>query len=172
VARIYLGLGSNLGDRLQNLQDAVDGLGEFLTVVKASPVYETTPWGPVQDQPHFLNACLEAQTDLPVDQLLPAIKALEQQLGRGHTEKWGPHKIDIDLLFYDNEVKQVGERYVPHRQIRQRVFVLRPLTDIAPDYVHPVHRQSVADLLDEVSTAGVTRYPRHLTLPDAAAASD
>jgi len=168
MARIFLGLGSNLGDRFQNLQDAVYGLGTFLYLIRASRVYETAPWGPVQDQPLFLNACLEATTDLPVNELLPAIKALEQDLGRGHSEKWGPHKIDIDLLFYENEVKQVGERYVPHRQIRQRAFVLRPLADIAPYYVHPVHRQSVAELLAEVSTEGIALYPRLLELPDAA----
>lgn len=158
-AEVYFGLGSNIGDRVRQMQDAVVGLQGFVDINQVSPVYETTPWGPVQDQPLFLNACLQGTTSLGAEELLLAVKQLERELGREMGQKWGPHSIDIDLLFYDDLVAEIGARHIPHVQIRQRPFVLYPLADIAPDFVHPVHQQTIADLRAETSPEGVQRYP-------------
>lgn len=164
MVQLYLSLGSNLGDRWQHLQRAVWELRPLMTITSLSPVYETIPWGPVQDQPCFFNACLQAETLLPPEILLPAIKTLERDLGRDQTEKFGPHEIDIDLLFYGDWVVQVGKRTIPHRQIRKRPFVLIPLADIAPHFVHPVHQMTITDLLAEVKTDSVMRLPDLLTV--------
>ena len=162
MVQLYLSLGSNLGDRWQHLQRAVWGLRPFMAIAQISPVYETIPWGPVQDQPCFLNACLQAETLLPPEILLPSIKQLERELGRDQTERYGPHEIDIDLLFYGKLVTQVGQRTIPHRQIRQRPFVLIPLADIAPDFIHPVHQMSINQLLAEVNSTGIFQLPTEL----------
>ncbi len=166
MVTLYLSLGSNLGDRWQHLQRAVWTLRPLMTITAASPVYETIPWGPVQDQPCFYNACLKAETYLPLDILLPAIKQLERELGRDQTEKFGPHEIDIDLLFYGSIVREVGKRTVPHRQIRKRPFVLIPLADIAPDFLHPVHQMTILELLAEVSTESVAQLPELLLIEE------
>ena len=160
--QLYVSLGSNLGDRLGYLRQAVDGLRPFMTITALSAVYETIPWGPEPDQPLFLNACLGATTALRPDVLLPALKELEQMVGRNGSSKWGPHEIDIDLLFYGDWVTNVGSRTIPHRQIRQRPFVLQPLADIAPDFVHPLHDMTIADLLAETDTSGIVRLAEGL----------
>lgn len=161
--QLYLSLGSNLGDRLGYLRQAVGGLRPFMTITSLSPIYETTPWGPEPDQPFFLNACLGAETSLAPDILLPAIKQLELDLGRNTAGKWGPHEIDIDLLFYGDWVTKVESRTIPHRQIRKRPFVLQPLADIAPDFIHPIHQRTIAELLAEVDTNGIARSSESLT---------
>ena len=163
--QLYLSLGSNLGDRSAYLQAAVDGLRPFMTITALSPIYETVPWGPEPDQPLFLNACIGAETTVAPDVLLPAMKQLEQALGRDTDVKWGPHEIDIDLLFYGAMVTAVGKRTIPHRQIRKRPFVLIPLADIAPHFIHPVHNATISDLLAEVKTNGVSRIPNRLKTP-------
>jgi len=169
MVTLYLSLGSNLGDRWHHMQRAVWELRPFMTITRLSPVYETIPWGPIQDQPCFLNACLQAETYLPLDILLRSIKQLEHDLGRDQTEKFGPHEIDIDLLFYGDLVRQLGERTVPHRQIRERPFVLVPLADIAPDFLHPVHQMTVTELLAEVKTDSVFQLPGMLITDPVAA---
>jgi len=133
-----------------------------MTIDTYSPIYETVPWGQNPDQPYFLNACVAATTTLPPELLLSMIKQIECALGRSEEGKWGPHEIDIDLLFYGDLVTTVGKRTIPHRQIRQRPFVLVPLADIAPNFVHPVHNMTIADLLSEVTTDDVTRIPQQL----------
>ncbi|MCP5099483.1 MAG: 2-amino-4-hydroxy-6-hydroxymethyldihydropteridine diphosphokinase [Chloroflexi bacterium] len=160
---VYFSLGSNLGNRWTYLERAVWVLESLVTITQISPVYETVPWGPVQDQPFFFNACLEATSSLPPEVLLPAVKTIERDLGRDQSEKWGPHEIDIDLLFYGDLVVQVGKRTIPHRQIRKRPFVLHPLADIAPDFIHPVHQMSINALLAEIDSAGIVELPERLT---------
>lgn len=160
---LYLGLGSNLGDRMGYLQRALDRLWPLVCITAVSPVYETVPWGPEPDQPLFLNACVAAETSLPPAILLHSLKQLERAIGRSDAhQKWGPHTIDIDLLFYGDWVLKIGARTIPHRQIKQRPFVLVPLADVAPAFVHPVHQQSVTELLAEVDTEGVNRYSETL----------
>lgn len=161
--QLYLSLGSNLGNRLAYMQQAVESLQSCMTIEAISPVYETVPWGENPDQPFFLNACLGATTTLPPELLLRMMKQIEFALGRSENGSWGPHEIDIDLLFYGSLVTTIGKRTIPHRQIRQRPFVLVPLADIAPDFVHPIHDMTISALLAEVEPTGVTRIPEQLT---------
>lgn len=164
---IFLGLGTNLGEREKNLQRAVNGLAAGMTVTAVSPVYETPPWG-VTDQPHFLNICVAGQTTQSPHDLLAFIKQVEQDLGREPTYRWGPRLIDIDILFYDDQVIDDGFLTVPHPRLHERAFVLAPLAEIVPDFVHPVLAKPVAELRDDVDVTGVRPLPTvtiHLPQP-------
>ncbi len=163
---IYLGLGTNLGDRSANLQAAIAGLAEKLVITAVSPLYQTPPWG-VTDQPDFLNLCLAAETDLPPADLLAFIKNLEVELGRQPTKRWGPRLIDIDILFYANQLVETENMTIPHPRLAERAFVLRPLADIAPDFVHPVLGQTMADLAAQVGDEGIRPYPATINLQPA-----
>jgi len=153
---IYLGLGSNQGDRLANLAAARAGLSPEIQVLKASPIYETEPWG-YKPQPAFLNQALEAQTDLAPLDLLKLVKDLEVRLGRQRTFRNGPRVIDIDILLYDNWIMSLPGLKVPHPRMEERAFVLVPLADLAPDLIHPVYRQTIQELLKKVDRTGVKR---------------
>lgn len=164
VSRILLGLGTNLGDRRQNLRRAIAGLKDRVTVTAVSPVYETEPWG-IKEQPPYLNICLAGTTALTPHAFLEFAKTLESRMGRRPTVRWGPRLIDIDLLFYDDLVLQDDTLTVPHPRLTERAFVLAPLADIAPDLVHPQTGQTVADMLAAVDTTTARRLPQPL-LPD------
>ena len=128
---VYLGLGSNVGDRLANLQDAVDGLGATsgVTVVAVSPVYETAPvGGPPQDD--YLNAVVAVETDLGPRALLGVAQDLESRAHRVHAERWGPRTLDVDVLLVGDAVVDEPDLVVPHPRMRERAFVLVPLADL------------------------------------------
>lgn len=161
---VFLGLGTNLGERRQQLQAAVDALGRVMTVDVISPLYESEPWGDT-DQPRFLNACLAGFTVLSPDQLLCAVKAIEDALGRRTTRRWGPRLIDIDILFYGNAIVESADLRIPHPHIAARAFVLVPLFDIAPALVHPQTHQSIETLLRNVDRTPVRRVSGALSLP-------
>lgn len=144
---IYLALGTNLGDRLANLRAAIAALAPQVRVEAESRIYETPPWG-FLDQPAFLNMAVRAQTDLPPADLLTFLKQLESELGRVPTFRNGPRLIDIDILFYDDLVLNTPPLVIPHPRLHERDFVLVPLADIAPDFIHPVLHQSIRTLLD------------------------
>ena len=154
---IFLGLGTNLGDRAANLQAAIARLAEKLVITVVSPTYQTPPWG-VTDQPDFLNLCLAAETDLPPAELLIFVKRLEVELGRQSAERWGPRLIDIDILFYANQLIETETMTVPHPRLADRAFVLRPLADIAPDFVHPVLGKTIAALNETVEDEGIRPF--------------
>jgi 2-amino-4-hydroxy-6-hydroxymethyldihydropteridine diphosphokinase len=155
----YVGLGSNLGDREERLAAAVRLLDESpaVRVARRSPIYETTPWGPITDQPDFLNAVCEITTTLAPRPLLLRLLAIEAALGRERRGSPGPRVVDLDLLLYgDRIVDETGLR-VPHPRLHERAFVLAPLCDLAPDYVHPRLGVLLRVLCERVGTAGVRR---------------
>jgi 2-amino-4-hydroxy-6-hydroxymethyldihydropteridine diphosphokinase len=153
---VYLALGTNLGHRSRNLQAAQDALPPAVKVLERSYVYETRPWG-VTDQPLFLNMVIKGETRQRPQELLKHLKLLEIQLGRLPSIRYGPRKIDIDLLFYDDILLKTPELTIPHPFLHERAFVLVPLADLAPELVHPVLGKTVRQMLAQVDTTGVRR---------------
>lgn len=140
---IYLGLSTNQGQRHKNLEKAEELLRQNqVQIVQKSNIYETEPWG-LKDQAWFLNQCLEAQTELSPEELIQVIQKIEEQMGRLKQEKWGPRLIDIDILYYNNLVLKTEELKIPHPHLKERNFVLTPLTEIASDFIDPVDKQSI-----------------------------
>jgi 2-amino-4-hydroxy-6-hydroxymethyldihydropteridine diphosphokinase len=136
----YLGLGSNLGDRMANLRRAVTLLNrEGVRAVRSSRVYETDPVGP--PQPEYLNAVIEAETALAPHDLLRACLAVEQTMGRVRAERWGPRVIDVDVLIYDDERIDEPDLIVPHPRMHERAFVLAPLLELTADPMLPGGRR-------------------------------
>lgn len=144
---IFLGLGSNKGDRFSFLKKAVDRIiSDSLTQVeKVSSVYETIPYG-VKEQDNFFNAVIKIKSARKLKELLLWIKNLEKEIGRVEGSKWGPREIDIDLLFYDNVIFEDETLKVPHKEVLLRDFVIVPLAEIAGEFVHPVTGQFIKDI--------------------------
>ncbi len=145
TSTIFLSLGSNIGSRLANLYAALRRMAQVGDVVRVSSVHETAAWGETK-QPDFLNLCAELHSDLSPEQLLQYIRTVEQDLGRSKTYRWGPRRIDIDILLYDNVVTDEITLTIPHPHLHERAFVLIPLTEIAPHVVHPVFNKTIASL--------------------------
>lgn len=162
----FFSLGSNLGERMNNLQTAVRQLAAQTTILAQSPVYETAPWGD-EDQPAFLNMCVAVTTELAPAQLLAYVKRIEHEMGREPTRRWGPRLIDIDILLYGHEVVQQPNLTIPHDSMPMRAFVLAPLADLIPDFVHPVTGKPIARMLREVDATGVVRLGEHGPRPRA-----
>ena len=154
---VYLALGTNLGDRLANLKQAIASLTPQLDVKAKSQVYETPPWG-VEDQPKFLNQVIRAKTYLDPEPLLKHLKRLEVALGRKESFVNGPRLIDIDILFYDDLVLSKPALVIPHPRLHERGFVLLPLLDIAPDLVHPVQKKTVRELAAMCNAEGIEKF--------------
>ncbi|MGB2867983.1 MAG: 2-amino-4-hydroxy-6-hydroxymethyldihydropteridine diphosphokinase [Bacteroidota bacterium] len=148
MGRVFVGLGSNLGDRLHFLERAVSAL-EMLPgfrLLKRSFIYETEPVG-LTEQPEFLNMVVELATSLPARELLKELKSVEQTLGRTATKRWGPREIDLDLLYHGDTVLDEDGFHIPHQEIPNRKFVLVPLNEIAPDFLDPRRKTAIATLL-------------------------
>lgn len=146
---IYLLIGTNLGDRISNIDLALEKIGKNIGHISAiSSVYETAAWGE-QQQPAFYNIALRVATDKPPLLLMKSLQAIENKMGRIKVEKWKERIIDIDILYYHDQ--QIGSAIltIPHAEIERRRFALEPLCEISPDFVHPQLQKTNAQLLDE-----------------------
>ena len=148
---VVLSLGSNVGNRLQYLTDAKRLLERNgCWTMKRSSVYETEAWGNTE-QASFYNAVLYTQTELSARELMNKILEIEKSLGRIRTEKWAPRTIDIDILFFNDEIVHEEHLTIPHPHLQERKFVLVPLDEIVPDLIHPVFKKNVSQLLLELN---------------------
>lgn len=144
---IYILLGANLGDRTAQLNDALIAIASSIgKITKVSTIVETAAWG-VEEQPSFLNQVIEVKSFLNPIETLEICQSIENQLGRVRNEKWGARVIDIDILYYENEIVNLPHLQIPHPYIQDRKFTLIPLVEIAPDYIHPVLKKSNDELL-------------------------
>ncbi|MEX2116798.1 MAG: 2-amino-4-hydroxy-6-hydroxymethyldihydropteridine diphosphokinase [Bacteroidota bacterium] len=155
MSQVFLGFGSNKGDRFGYLRLAVDSVNSIpgVAIKAVSSVYETEPRG-VEGQSDFLNAAVLAESALSAEELAVSLKSLELSLGRTASERWGPREIDIDLLLFDGLVLDSARLVIPHPEMHKRRFVLEPLRELAPDFVHPRLKTSIADLYRQCPDKG------------------
>jgi len=145
---VYLLLGSNLGNRKEILDKAIELITEKIGVtISKSEDYETKPWG-MTDQPDFLNLAIIIHTKLKPLEILEQTQCIENQLGRVRKEKWGARLIDIDIMFYGNEIIDELTLKIPHPLMQERDFALNPLAEIAPNFVHPVLEKTILELYE------------------------
>ena len=154
---VYLALGSNMGNRLANLKAAISNVTPQMTVKKKSSVYETPPWG-FKEQDAFLNLVIKVETYLEPEPLLRHLKRLEAALGRVPNFQNGPRVIDIDILFFDNMIMNTPPLVVPHPRLHERAFVLVPLAEIEPDFIHPILQRPINKILDDVDQSEIQLF--------------
>lgn len=147
---IFLGLGSNIDDRVLHLNTATSLIGSCvdIKIVQSSLIYETEPWG-IRNQNAFCNQVLMLQSSLSPEDLLTFVKEVEVKSGRTQRDKWLEREIDVDILFYDNEVISTERFSLPHKEVQNRKFVLIPMCEIAEAFMHPVLNKSMRQLLNE-----------------------
>lgn len=155
--RSAIALGSNLGDSLSILHDALNILAETpgVALQAQSSWYQTTPVGP--PQPDYINGCAVLETKLTPQEVLERLQNIESQFGRVRQERWGPRTLDLDFLLFDDLILQTPTLQLPHPRMRERAFVLVPLAEIAPDWIEPVSGKAIAQLVQGVDCSGVRR---------------
>lgn len=155
MAIAYLSLGSNMGDKVSYIQQAVSFLQESgeVTLVRSSTLYETEPWG-YKNQDWFVNAVIEVKTKFSPQELLAHCQAVEKKLGRGRNPAipWGERTIDIDILFYGTQIISEPDLKIPHVHMHERAFVLVPLLELIPEFKHPVLDKTILELHEELET--------------------
>lgn len=166
MARVYVAMGSNLGDRQKRLEAAHAALDALprTRCLRLSPVYETAAVGGPAGQRDYLNAVAELETSLAARDLLERLQRIEQEAGREPVDqrvRWGPRVLDLDLLLYDDAIIREKGLSVPHPRMHERWFVLKPLTDLAPNLVHPVLGRTIRDLLEQLEQSTPGQEPSH-----------
>lgn len=152
MTKVYVGLGSNLGDPEANVRSAILALHDFVTVRRISSLYRTEPVG-LKEQPEFINCVLSGDTDLTPSELVERFRAVEDDMGRERDVPMGPRPIDLDLLLYGDWIIREPDVEVPHPRMAERRFVLEPLSEISPNAIHPKLRATVARLLEGLPVA-------------------
>jgi len=146
VSRVYIGLGSNLGNKINNLEKALIELKEIVKTEKVSSLYESEPWG-YKQQDNFYNVVVEADTNLTPQELLHSLKEIELKLGRQEESvRWGPRVIDLDILLYGRKIIDLPGLKIPHSEIKNRVFVLLPLLELNPELTDPLSRKKFSEI--------------------------
>lgn len=156
---VYIGLGSNIGNRIKYLREAVKRISELIgedESIVASSVYETKPYGNI-DQANFLNAVIKISTSLELNELFKFLKLLEKKIGRSKRKKWGPREIDLDILFFNQRIFLSEKLVVPHPGVADRDFVLIPLNEIAKDFEHPVLKKKISDICSKIISENIIR---------------
>ncbi|KYO66493.1 2-amino-4-hydroxy-6-hydroxymethyldihydropteridine diphosphokinase [Thermovenabulum gondwanense] len=149
---VFIALGSNVGDREVNIKTAIEKIRQRgIKVVKISDIIETEPYGYV-DQPRFLNAVLQAETLLSPRELLNTLQEIEKEMGRERKIKWGPRNIDLDIIFYNGLIFNDEDLKIPHPDAHNRIFVIKPLAQIAEDFIHPVLKITVKEILKSLDS--------------------
>ncbi len=154
---VFIALGSNLGDRRANLKAAISALGPEVFHIRCSPVYETLPWGYL-DQPKFLNQVIQAETNIEPMILFSHLKGIESNLGRQPGIQNGPRLIDLDIIFYDDLILDSELLTIPHPRLAGRGFVLMPLAQLAPEFRHPVLGKTIREMLVGLNVDGINWY--------------
>jgi len=156
--RVFIGIGSNKGERRKNCLRAMESLKEApqLKFIEVSPFYETAPWGLAGQRP-FVNAVIELRSKLGPMALLTFLKGLEKTLGRERSRRWGPRVIDLDILFFGSRLIDGPRLTVPHPRLHERAFVMVPMGDIAPEFIHPFFKISIRGLLSGMSVAAAVK---------------
>ena len=149
MQRVFISMGSNIGDRVENCRKALEEISAWARIVNVSSVYETEPVGR-GDQEDFINCAAEIETPLSPHELLARFKSTENKLGRVSGERWGPRVIDIDIIFYGNLIIDSEELQIPHLSAHVRRFVLEPLCEIEPGFIHPGCGITVSELLQNL----------------------
>lgn len=159
MADVFISLGSNMGDRLLNLKNAIDKIQsiENTRVLSKSSVYETEPWG-LENQDSFLNMCIRIETILSPTELLQRLLGIELELGRKRIIRWGPRTIDLDILIYDDVNIEEDDLVIPHPRITERAFVLIPLSEIAAGMT--INGRSIDYWLEKTSNQGIALYEK------------
>ena len=157
IHSVFIALGSNIGDRSTALRKAIDLMPPDIIPITFSKVYETPPWG-YEDQPPFLNQVIKAQTHLSPLELIKRLKRIELEIGRQPIFLYGPRLIDLDILFYDDLVYISESLTIPHPEIINRAFVLVPLMEIAPNYIHPVSKKKIFEFIAQVDIENIVEY--------------
>ena len=148
--KAFIALGSNLGDKRKNIEIAIEKIKEKgINILKVSSIIETEPYG-YKDQDSFLNAVCLVETSLDPFSLLKVLLNIEEEMGRKRTFKWGPRNIDLDIIFYDDLVIESEELIIPHPDAHNRTFVMGPISEIEPDFVHPVLKRKVIDIYNDL----------------------
>ena len=147
---VYISFGSNIGDREKAIEEALDLIDQNqMKITKRSNIYETEPYG-YTEQPVFLNGAVEVETKLTCREVLERLLSIEKEVGRVRKFKWGPRLIDLDIIFFNDEIYDEEDLKVPHTDMQNRDFVLKPLNELCPDIIHPVLKKTIKELLEDL----------------------